>query len=80
MTGPECPDCADMDSDADPPPPDFTATTLPGIIDDKEDPEGAWHTSHKTRAKSRVRLHKKKLIRLLWSGFCGWWWWWGWGW
>ena len=41
MTGPECPDCAEMDSDADTPPPDFTATTLTGIIDDEEDPEGA---------------------------------------
>jgi hypothetical protein len=29
-----------MDSDADTSPPDFTATTLTGIIDDEEDPEG----------------------------------------
>ena len=32
VTGPECPDCADMDSDANPPPPDFTATTLPTLL------------------------------------------------
>ena len=45
--GPECPDCAEMDSDADTPPPDFTATTLTtGITDDEEDPEeGLAHKS-----------------------------------
>ena len=32
VTGPECPDCAEMDSDADTPPPDFTATTLPALL------------------------------------------------
>ena len=47
MTGPECPDCAEMDSDADTSPPDFTATTLTGIIDDEEDPEGG--LAHKSQ-------------------------------
>ena len=47
MTGPECPDCAEMDSDADTSPPDVTATTLTGIIDDEEDPEGS--LAHKSQ-------------------------------
>ena len=48
VTGPEYPDCAEMDSDADTPPPDFTATTLTGIIDDEEeDPEGG--LAHKSQ-------------------------------
>ena len=29
-----------MDVDADPPPPDITATTLPDMSDEQEDPEG----------------------------------------
>ena len=62
MTGPECPDCAEMDSDADTSPPDFTATTLTGIIDDEEDPEGAWLASHKTRAGARTKTRTGKRL------------------